>query len=686
MGRAQWSGLVVVLLVLLLSLAVPAEETVPAPIPTTTQIKVPIAYPVKYAVPSFSTAIPSRKFVSQDEAVSGELYRSMNINFQEMTGYCDNPEKLKEFVLNKMHEALGQARDFCAKMEEDIASCQESQENNCKNMFRVTYQSGMPEKERKWSEVQNTCPPDKNAYIQACFEQNKQYVEDQQATAPERCRINWKQYGEQNYQQCSASLQQQNCDVNSYVEQCLKNWNVKPEDFKPMCLSSDEVSSKKASCKGTTEEVKEGDCVKDIICKPDDPEGKCSTDYKPVCDGATYIIYTNECLATNFGGVKGYFSGTCEASRKSSSKMAYGKNGELLDSYDDFVNECKRQWDSQEKYCEQVKKSCLGENDFIQNCVQQEEQNVQRMLTDVKYNCEKDALVNIRNRERECQQRNEQVKQCLQNAADACNQRKEEVKKCKDQYTEEKFTSLALQTAQKQCSLRSATEQVQKVKDIFAELKGQNAAIVEVAIATTKEVGTDGEAKLKSFVLDIKKVYEDDSVIVYKAQIKANRLNEIKDIGWVVDAKILSVAKEGETTAVDEERIANKVVERLLTLLQQAPVSDEFSFFLQGQASDIVQASDVADKIEVGEKSKGFFYKLLRTLGFMKKAEAREIAQLQASAQKLAVSIDKLGNLATDAQDPVYKAVLTEQIEELKKRQNEINELIGEKQKKAGLI
>ena len=52
----------------------------------------------------------------------------------------------------------------------------------------------------------------------------------------------------------------------------------------------------------------------------------------------------------------------------------------ILETYDDYVNECKRNWQYQRENCEHIQEQCKGREGFIQDCIQREKENYEREL------------------------------------------------------------------------------------------------------------------------------------------------------------------------------------------------------------------------------------------------------------------------------------------------------------------
>ena len=114
---------------------------------------------------------------------------------------------------------------------------------------------------------------------------------------------------------------------------------------------------------------------------------------------------------------------------------------------------------------------------------------------------------------------------------------------------------------------------------------------------------------------------------------------------------------------------------------------NEYLYIIEGEASEVLDVSEELEDLDEKEKEKGFGYKFRLFLGLAREAEELEIKQLGESNSKLQNSIDALTKLVDDVPSDVAKAVLKEQIENIKAQQEEIKALMETKSKKAkGLL
>ncbi|MEK6869311.1 MAG: hypothetical protein AABX74_03725, partial [Nanoarchaeota archaeon] len=196
--------------------------------------------------------------------------------------------------------------------------------------------------------------------------------------------------------------------------------------------------------------------------------------------------------------------------------------------------------------------------------------------------------------------------------------------------------------------------------------------------------------KIKAVVENLNKKYEADGKTIFEGLINPNEFNKLKELSFIVGAK-LSAPESSETAKARKEMlIANldltKVVEKLLELTG-SDVSGEYKYIIEDKANDLLEASESIDDVQESEESKGFGYKLKLFLGFAKDIENSEIKSLEMSKQRLETSIKSLGALSEEMPNEISKAILKGQVAELERQKEDLESLIKQKQKKAkGLL
>ncbi|MBI4452241.1 hypothetical protein HY637_02330, partial [Candidatus Woesearchaeota archaeon] len=151
-------------------------------------------------------------------------------------------------------------------------------------------------------------------------------------------------------------------------------------------------------------------------------------------------------------------------------------------------------------------------------------------------------------------------------------------------------------------------------------------------------------------------------------------------------AKISAAESSERSKEVKSKIVASTKVEEAagkLASLRDSDVPSEYLYIIEDKASEVLDASDKLEEVEKKEENKGFGYKIKLFLGLAKAAEQEEIKQLDESKAKLQNSIETLTKLIDEVPSDVAKAILKEQVENLKQQQEEIQVLIETKGKKA---
>ena len=205
-------------------------------------------------------------------------------------------------------------------------------------------------------------------------------------------------------------------------------------------------------------------------------------------------------------------------------------------------------------------------------------------------------------------------------------------------------------------------------------------------MAVLNTASEDDMQKLELFIDDLKEDLKLQDTTVYKGTIKPNNFGDIKLLPFVVNAKISTFASSERSREVKAKIVAGQKVEEAagkLASLRDSDVPSEYIYIIEDKASDVLDVSDKLKEIEKKEEQKGLGYKIRLFLGLAKKAEEVEIKQLGESNEKLKNSIETLAKLIDEVPSDVAKAILKEQVESLKKQQEDIEVLIETKAKKA---
>lgn len=348
----------------------------------------------------------------------------------------------------------------------------------------------------------------------------------------------------------------------------------------------------------------------------------------------------------------------------------------VLSTYDDYVRNCENSWVQQQKICSNIPTACDKEV-FIEKCKEQERKNYDDFISKIEKNCETQTISEINHAEQRCSKIDEERQRCMEHSMKRCEQMTGLADRCSEFLTEENLRNFIVEEAKKKCKFADIIEDEDDVRDV------DEAEIVLAILNTATEEDFD---KLELFVNNLKEELKLQDTTVYKGTIEPNRFGDIKLLPFVVNAKLSAVASSERAKEVKEKIVAGQKVQEAaskLASLRDSNVPPEYLYIIENEASDVLDVSEDLEEVEKKEEQKGIGYKIRLFLGLAKAAENEEIKQLGESKEKLSKSIDALTKLIDEVPSDVAKAILKEQVENLKKQQDEIKVLIETKQKKA---
>ncbi len=345
-------------------------------------------------------------------------------------------------------------------------------------------------------------------------------------------------------------------------------------------------------------------------------------------------------------------------------------------NYDDLLMKCENSWQSQQRICLNIPDVC-DRSAFIDKCKLQERKNYDDFIQKIEQNCQSQTIAEIKHAEQRCNNLDKERQRCAENSIKRCGQMKGLAEKCKELMTEEKLRSFIIEEAKKRCKF---TNIIEEEDDVAASDK------VEIVLAVLNTATEDDIEKLELFIEEFEEELKLQDTTVYKGTINPNRFGDIKLMPFVVNAKLSTFASSERAKEVKAKIVAGQKVEEAaskLVSLRDSDVPAEYLYIIEDKASDVLDVSDNLEEIEKKEEQKGIGYKVRLFLGLAKRAEQEEIRQLSESKDKLQNSIETLAKLADEVPSDVAKAILKEQVENLKEQQTDIEVLIETKAKKA---
>ena len=663
---------------------------------------------------------PSYEGFNKEEMLFGRLFPYIEGEMEpaQIKQYCSNMDKMADVVISKVKAKIGEISNVCKDMEEQESECKEQAKKGCSMMGQPDTSYAIDEL-HKQEILSSSCPVNSKAIKEACVLRMKQHNEDRMQYVEENCEFQWESYGKQNQENCKKMDTQTTCDESEYIQNCLDRYGVKEDDFEKTC--PDLSSIHKPFCEnGYLKEMRNADdCLTGYECVPNQPVQKqcpmsneeaerlaneCASRKgsaeKIYQDGCIIEVKCNEfqcpyteeqakekenaCLASN-GKPETIRDGNCVVGVKCHTDTAVGDSiaGSAVgafNSYDDAKRQCHNEWQYQRQNCENIKNQCKGKDGFVNECIAREKGSVESNLANIKRQCEMDSRFQIKNMERQCAMMNAERQRCLDESSKRCEMSQGIANECREKVNEENFRNFIIREAEKKCKFMPYMEK----KDFSKYEK------MEVVLAVVDTVGEEEISKIKAIVENLEKKDEVDGKIIFEGLINPNEFNKLKELSFIVGAK-LNAPESSETAKERKASIIaglnpEKVVEKLLELTS-SDVSSEYKYLIEGEANELLEASESIDKVEESEESKGIGYKIKLFLGLAKEIEESEVKNLEMSKGRLETSIKSLGKLAEEMPNDITKSILKEQVAELERQKDDLENLIKQKQKKAkGLL
>lgn len=352
----------------------------------------------------------------------------------------------------------------------------------------------------------------------------------------------------------------------------------------------------------------------DGICNIDsENEASCPQDCGKHCPFADEEAnrMANECLNKNGVPEKIYDAGcivnikcTIETGGNDSAitGAVVGVTGrQVLETYKDYANQCKKEWENQKANCRQLPKDC-GKEGFIDSCVQREKKNYERELSKMDRRCEIDSRQQIRFMQRECSRSEKEVERCIEENSRRCEQMEGVSEQCSEKLTEENFRAFIIKEAKKRCKYADMLLK----EEIYSGSKPQK--VIE-KILSLREAGVPGEFK---------------GVLDEEAEGLSGVSEDLRDLGQKEGEKgfgykvklFLGFAKEIEDGEIQRLESSKERLETSINSLNRlaGEISDEVAGeILKEQAAELErQKADIESLIEQKQKkAKG----LLRLFG-----------------------------------------------------------------------
>ncbi|MBN1502260.1 hypothetical protein JW930_01845 [Candidatus Woesearchaeota archaeon] len=475
-----------------------------------------------------------------------------------------------------------------------------------------------------------SCPPSEQEIIELCVDNLRERLEYKVRNVDEECRKEWSYFSDSFTSECREEEQRARiCDYEEFMQQCKGRQQV-----------------------DQAEPVEKVDQVKQ---------------QEPVDMVTGHVIYDEH---YNVVEIKPEATATGEA-----------------DSTKVEPADCDEQWQVQKKGCEKAEALC-DEDSFIEMCIRERKEEVERVRAKEEEYCKEKAKTEFEYAKRHCEGLEEQEDNCVTKQKEICAELSSTVDKCKQFVSSDEFKDELKEKIYRACKVSKYDVDYEGLEETEAEEE----QLKEVILALSEDITTEEIVELATYVQELQESTVVMGIKLYKGLIEPNRLNDLRELPYVVDAKYNTVrtilTKEGETKKRIEQRYVKKeeieeVLKNLMVVKKSSDVPDEFDPVIEANAEELLTVSEELEEVEEKEEEKSFGYKFKMFLGLAKKAEEQEIAQIRASKQKMEEAISELETLVEEIPDLTSKAVLQAQIEKLELQKQDIEELAQRKEKKA---
>ena len=177
---------------------------------------------------------PSYEGYSKEHMIYGMVFEHIgdDIDPREIKQYCSEPDKVADIVIKKFKEKVGDLQSMCKRIDEQESKCLEYSKKGCSQLGTSIVRKDATDME-KLQAVAYSCPPDKDAIIEACRKRSMNYMEQRMENAADMCKKRFDFEGERLLRECRRFNEQQVCDKEKYIERCMGG--AKKEDFERKC-------------------------------------------------------------------------------------------------------------------------------------------------------------------------------------------------------------------------------------------------------------------------------------------------------------------------------------------------------------------------------------------------------------------------------------------------------------------
>jgi hypothetical protein len=212
-------------------------------------------------------------------------------------------------------------------------------------------------------------------------------------------------------------------------------------------------------------------------------------------------------------------------------------------------------------------------------------------------------------------------------------------------------------------------------------------AEIQPVIIVTKPLTPEQESKIKALVEKLEQIYKDDTW-VYRAFVRANKIEDLRELDFVLTVKIdhiMRAAERGAFKKLPELPDFAPQVDKVLPVLESVKekVEVELQPVITEVETEILNHTQEITAKNKEEKARGIGYVILKFLGLQANSERKDAAFLEEKAKGISKVVNDLKEIAKTEERPEIKALILEQVEKLQENIDTISARAEAKRKGA---
>jgi hypothetical protein len=317
--------------------------------------------------------------------------------------------------------------------------------------------------------------------------------------------------------------------------------------------------------------------------------------------------------------------------------------------------------------CLEERRICESKEEFMKDCLPRIRSEIEMNKEIAEEECEKQAEWMMREMERVCAEMEREMEICRENVEREREFMEDMLEQCEEMTSDEVMEKVSKMLAREFCMwVMYRPPELPYIPPEEIPMLGPE--IVPIVISVRIDISEEEERILKLILEDVYDVTEISGLKIYRATIRADKFEGVKELGFVDDAKL-----DAHARAMQERRMPFKPEERprpkpeeVLGMLEavKMQIPEEFRPWLSYEEREIAEVEKTVKKIE----RKNILYLARWFLGLAAEQEKTESEKLEEEAAKLNKTIERLTQLTSQLKDADQIALLNEQIDELKDR------------------